>query len=567
MIRFGWNKKTLTARFVRVLCVTFLPLGILTFVAVCLVVWFSSNQISASYEHSLEGDMIPLQENILETEEELDDFVLDHLAELTMERGHDEVLNYEMIEELGSMQKNRQVEGVAYLYDRSRASIYVKYNYDSYTFGEMENFRNKLLSRGFPEGTTRGWQLYDFDGKCFLLRSYSYAGYHIGLMVDMNSFMEGLQTAEELGTQECYLTDGEKIMHLIAGTANRYRDSSWEELLGGRDGRQFLVWNGPELGCSVALVVPTLTSLQNVWGYLGFLLLTVLLEILFIFIFWQMVKKWVVTPIHTMNEALDVFGRKSASSERYRITGIDEDISWDFRQMFENFNEMAGEVEEGRRREQQVHDMTLDNLKLRMNPHMLMNSLNLIYSMAQIEDYHSIQEFSLCMTDYFRYVLKETNDLVTVKEEMDFVKSYLNIQKIRFPDRFNCVYTMAEETENAKIPPLLIENFVENAVKYALIPGKITEILINIRRQDQWLFISITDTGRGIPADVMTHIQGKRSYVDAMGREHIGIANCRKWIEYYYEGKGNIRITSKPGAGTQVWIEVPFFTEERREDA
>ena len=187
--------------------------------------------------------MIPLQENILETEEELDDFVLDNLAELTMERGHDEVLNYEMIEELGSMQKNRQVEGVAYLYDRSLASIYVKYNYDSYTFGEMENFRNKLLSRGFPEGTTRGWQLYDFDGKCFLLRSYSYAGYHIGLMVDMNSFMEGLQTAEELGTQECYLTDGEKIMHLIADTANRYRDSSWEELLGGRDGRQFLVWD------------------------------------------------------------------------------------------------------------------------------------------------------------------------------------------------------------------------------------------------------------------------------------------------------------------------------------
>ena len=100
MIRFGWNKKTLTARFVRVLCVTFLPLGILTFVAACLVVWFSSNQISASYEHSLEGDMIPLQENILETEEELDDFVLDHLAELAMERGHDEALNYEMIEEL-----------------------------------------------------------------------------------------------------------------------------------------------------------------------------------------------------------------------------------------------------------------------------------------------------------------------------------------------------------------------------------------------------------------------------------------------------------------------------------
>ena len=59
--------------------------------------------------------------------------------------------------------------------------------------------------------------------------------------------------------------------------------------------------------------------------------------------------------------------------------------------MFENFNEMAGRGRGGRRREQQVHDMTPDNLKLRMNPHVRMNSLNLIYSMAQIEDYHSIQ--------------------------------------------------------------------------------------------------------------------------------------------------------------------------------
>ena len=58
-------------------------------------------------------------------------------------------------------------------------------------------------------------------------------------------------------------------MHLMLGHREPLSGQQLEELLGGRDGRQFLVWDGPELGCSVALVVPTLTSLQNVWGISG----------------------------------------------------------------------------------------------------------------------------------------------------------------------------------------------------------------------------------------------------------------------------------------------------------
>ena len=565
MLRQIWNRKTLTARFVRMLCVTFLPLGILTFAAACLIAYISTNRIYESYDRALVGEMAPLQESLLETERELDAFVLDHLAELTADDGHEELLNYEMIEELGEMQDMGRTQNVVWLYDRSSASLYLKYNYEDYTFEEMESFRNKLISRGYPQGTTGGWQVYYFDRKCFLLRGYSYAGYDIGFMVDMNRFFADMETAEELNADECFVTDGNRIMRIRDGVCSQYREGSWEQLLA-RGGRyRILLWEGGEsLGCSMAMVVPAVTVFQLTAGYLAFLALTVALEALFIYLFWRMVRKEVVLPIQTMNESMDTFAKRSGRNERYRITGIDEDISRDFRQMFENFNEMAAEIEEGRKQQQQIHSMQLDNLKLRMNPHMLMNSLNLIYSMAQMEDYHSIQEFALCMTDYFRYILKETNELVTVREEMDFVKSYLRIQKIRFPNRFNCVYSVAEDAEEGRIPPLLIENFVENAVKYAMVPGKVTEILIHVRRQGKWLYISVTDTGRGIAPEIFTHIQGRRSYVDDMGREHIGIANCRKWIDWYYDGQGGIRITSKPGAGTQVWIEVPYLTEGRK---
>ncbi len=557
------RKNTLTIRFVRVLGMTFIPMGILTFLAACIIVWMTVGQTYESYERSLDSVLSPLEESLQEMETDLDLFVLEYLAELTRETGHEEMRNYEMIQELGAIQDGRQNEGAAYLFDRNSGTLYLDYNYRNYLYEDMESFRAKLLSRGFPQGTTDGWSLYLYGQTCYLVHGYSYAGYYLGFYVDMNRYLDAADLDPEINSREWYVGDYSKIMYLDDGAAEQLRGLSTEEIEAHTGDYQYLLWESGKLGIRIALRMADLTFFRNMAGFLGFLLLTLLAEFMFVWLFWKMVKKWVTDPIRVMNQAMTALGHDS--DEKYRIAGAPEGTAIEFRKMYWNFNRMAEEIENGKKRERQLYDMTLDNLKLRMNPHMLMNSLNLIYSMAQIEDYHSIQEFSLCMTDYFRYVLKETRDMVTVKEEMNFVKSYLGIQKIRFPNRFNCVYTMDPEAEYGLIPPLLIENFVENAVKYALIPGKVTEILINIRRQEQWLYISVTDTGRGIDPAVMKCILSGQNYVDAMGNEHIGIQNCRKWIDYRYRGNGNIRITSSPGAGTQIWIEVPYIEKEEEQ--
>lgn len=555
-MRLG-KSNTVAGYFVFVLCVTFLPLGLLTVVIAGIVVGISGQRMYDSYEKELDSAMMILEENLAGLEGELDDFVVENLAELTSESDHREVKNYEMADELGKIQSMEQLSGVVYLYDKKSTDFYIKYNYETYSFSEMKDFQGKALSRGFPQGTTRGWKLYYFDRTCFFVRSYSYAGYDIGFLVDLNEYLEKQDFLQELDGQSVYVTDGTKILVLENGEATQYRGGTWNGLLRSAGGFQYLLWESEEMGSSLAVKVSSFVYLQKLNGYFLLLFLTILLEMLCVYIFWRMVKKRVVEPIDTMNEALGNYARNQ--DNKYRITGIPEEISSDFRRMFENFNEMAGEIEEGRSREKQLYRMTLDNLKLRMNPHMLMNSFNLIYSMAQTKDFDVIQEFSLCLVDYFRYILREHNDLVTVSQEMDFVKSYLGIQKIRFPDRFNCVYSMGEDAQNALIPPLLIENFVENAIKYALVPGKITEILINIRREDDRLLISVTDTGRGIKPEAMSAIQAKKRYVDAMGNEHIGIYNCRKWMDYYFRGKGSIKVTSTQGEGTWVWIEMPCY--------
>ena len=557
--------RTLSGRFVVILCVTFLPLGVLAVVVASAVVRISAQKVYDAYERELESAFDPLQERLFGVEERLDDFVLAHITELTSKSRNDEVLNYKMIKELETIHAMQQMEGVVYLFDRRRSSIYTKYNYETYTYAEMKAFQDKLLYRGYSEGTSNGWQLYYFDRKCFLRRSYAYEGYDIGFLLDVRQFLEGLERLEEWEAGEVYLNDGDKMMRVKDGECGHYRGGTWEDVLEPKGAYRMLLWEGAELGMGVAVKIPAFTLLQKVEGAFVLLLITLGLEIGFIFLFWNMVRKWVAEPIRQMNEALAFY--REDSDRHYRITEIDEGVSVDFRGMYENFNKMAENIEEGKAMERQFHHMCLDNLKLRMNPHMLVNSFNLIYSMAQMKKYEGIQEFSLCLVDYFRYMLKETSSLVRVRDEMEFVHNYMRIQKIRFPERFNYVYDMEAGAQDALIPPLLIESFVENSVKYAMIPKKTTEILVNIRREGEWLFISVTDTGKGIKPEVMKDVRAGRKYVDSRGHEHIGIYNSRKWMEYYYHGRGRVRITSTFGAGTQVWIEVPYMEgEEGHED-
>lgn len=163
------------------------------------------------------------------------------------------------------------------------------------------------------------------------------------------------------------------------------------------------------------------------------------------------------------------------------------------------------------------------------------------------------------LVDYFRYILKEADDLVTLEKEMKFVTSYLGIQRIRFPDTFSSVYQLQEGTQGALVPPLLIENFVENAMKYALKPGEMIEILINARREEDKLLLSVCDTGKGMPEEVLLKVQSGEVYVDKLGRKHIGVWNCRRRMEVFYGADAKMKIVSAPGQGTQIWLELPFM--------
>lgn len=226
---------------------------------------------------------------------------------------------------------------------------------------------------------------------------------------------------------------------------------------------------------------------------------------------------------------------------------------------------VADEIEASREKDKKMYQAEMDNLRLQVNPHMLLNSLNTIYSLAQMKKFEAIQEYALHLVDYFRYALRRNDNLVRVAQELQFIKTYIEIQKIRYPGALVYVYVYAvdPECEKALVPPLLIQNFVENAVKYAVKPGKVIEILLNVKQVEDRLHISVTDTGAGMKPEILQRLASGEVFVDAMGQKHIGVWNCRRRIEVFYNETPRINILSGSG-GTQVYLDVPYWTEVRQ---
>lgn len=197
------------------------------------------------------------------------------------------------------------------------------------------------------------------------------------------------------------------------------------------------------------------------------------------------------------------------------------------------------------------------NLQLQINPHLLLNSLNTIYSLAQNSKNKEIQVFSINLAKYFRYSLRNKSGYVKIQDEISFIDSFIEVQKIRYPDQFYLMYDIDEKDLDYLIPPLIIQNFIENSTKYALIPGEQIEILCLIQTMDKKLRIIISDNGKGMPKEIVDTILAHQIISDSRGK-HLGIWNCIQRLNAYYNKNYYFSITSQPGNGTQIWIELPL---------
>jgi sensor histidine kinase YesM len=200
----------------------------------------------------------------------------------------------------------------------------------------------------------------------------------------------------------------------------------------------------------------------------------------------------------------------------------------------------------------QVTEAQLQALKMQMHPHFLFNTLNSISALLD-EDVDAADQMLARLGDLLRMTLENSGaQEVTLQEELEFLRCYLEIEQVRFHDRLTVNMHIEPETLDARIPNLILQPIVENAIKHGIVsriaPGRIE---ISARRSDDTLQLQVKDNGPGLN-------QGES--LSGRVKEGLGLANTRARLEQMYLAAYRFEMRDAPEGGLQVTLEIPFVT-------
>jgi two-component system LytT family sensor kinase len=190
----------------------------------------------------------------------------------------------------------------------------------------------------------------------------------------------------------------------------------------------------------------------------------------------------------------------------------------------------------------------MDALTSQINPHFLFNTLNTVSSLIRF-DPDMARGVVLKLSNILRRLLRKHETFVPLREELDFIDDYLDIEVIRFGrDKLQIFKEIDEETLDAFVPSMLLQPIVENAIKHGLAPRLAGgQIHIRTRRRDGRLAIEIDDNGMGMTPDRLLEVYGGG----------IGISNVHERLRLLYGDQFEMDIRSQEGEGTQIRIEIP----------
>lgn len=290
---------------------------------------------------------------------------------------------------------------------------------------------------------------------------------------------------------------------------------------------------------------------QNMINWIPFL---IILLLVFLYLF---LLKILFKPINKMISAMSKVGEGN-----YEIR-LEDSRTNEIQILTHSFNDMTQKIEHLTKnvyeKEIKMKDIELKRLQSQIYPHFYMNTLNIIYSFAQMREYESIQKVSLYLSKYFRYIMQNDKDNVLLLDELDMIYNYMQIQKMRYPELLSYESHVDDECRNVYIPPLSIQPFVENSVKYGM---NQFEKMINISIFAEMVFsgetlhIVIEDNGKGFPEDLLEKLNTKE-YFENPPEKHVGILNVYERLTLSKKLR-DIKFENKTdgGAMVELWINV-----------
>ena len=210
-----------------------------------------------------------------------------------------------------------------------------------------------------------------------------------------------------------------------------------------------------------------------------------------------------------------------------------------------------------------LEEERLQQLRSRINPHFLFNTLNVIKFTAHDEGAEKTEDMLESMALLYRYALGSNSDSVPVSRELRIVVALASLYRSRFGDKINLKWnsTLDEDLTEVMVPSFILQPIVENSFRHGIGPKEEGgEVVISISSQNEILSIVVSDNGIGMDEDTLSRVR-ERIKEKKLGSEHIGIGNVAARVQML-SPLSSFNVESRINEGTKVIMKMPLLIEK-----
>ncbi|WP_325176736.1 sensor histidine kinase [Paenibacillus alkalitolerans] len=384
-------------------------------------------------------------------------------------------------------------------------------------------------------------------------------------MLDANALMGSPHQAMRSGGSKIYMVDRKGTLFYSNDESARI-GSAYKQIESSENDTEYFVQRGPipDIEGEIIVKLPRSELLSGIEDIRKQAFLIFLTSLLLLTVPYLAVINNIVQPLKKLMQLMNEIklGKLNNLKKRIRLQGYAEIIVMadDFNQMLDEIDDLTHRLLDSRTKlyesELVKKQSELAYLQSQINPHFLYNTLESIKGMAAEEGANNIFNMTKALALVFRYSIKGT-DRVPLREELKIIESYIDIQKIRFGSRLGAEYRFPEEILDCKVPKMILQPIVENAIFHGIEP-KVGEGLLRLEGylSENVLHLSIKDNGVGIADQKLITLM--KSDDTTAG---IGLKNVNNRIKLTYGSEYGVRLNSEAGKGTEVVIMMPAGSE------
>ena len=453
--------------------------------------------------------------------------------------------------------------------------------------GELLDRATELYGKPLWKMVDETWEQHDaaqvhFDRNSLLLTraikslsTGSIIGY-LMIRIDEKEFSELIRDINLEDDALAFLLDQDNVIITSDGSlapASVYQDGELLRRLEEENGNSFF-YDGlgqrcltayarvPQAGWYTIVLIPLSYLNAEPLELLKTTMLAVFICAAVVYALFRLLSLSILRPVRSLRRGVEAFSRNPDAP------AVPEDGQDELTELTRKFNDMTLEittlirnVAQHEREKQELQTMAL---QAQINPHFLANMLDTVIYMAQIKNEKNIEEVLLAIVNILNNCKQNDSQMATVRESIDFLRSYELVQSYRMLGKFTMAYEVDQEVMDCLIPRFILQPIVENALIHGIAPsGRIGHILLKGSREGEMLHFSVTDNGVGLSEEQIASVLLK----GADTRRHmtgIGLPNVQRRLRLMYGEDCGLHISSVENEYTTVDIILPV---QQREEA